>query len=128
MLSDSGRLKQILYNLLSNAIKFTPEGGSITLSVQPVDADRVSFSVTDTGPGISEEEQAIIFEKFRQIDSSVTREYSGAGLGLAITRELCTMLGGTIELQSRPGQGSTFKATLPTQAPAEAKLPLINLT
>ena len=128
MSSDAGRLKQILYNLLSNAIKFTPEEGSVSLSVEPPDGETVSFTVADTGRGMSDEEQEIIFEKFRQLDSSVTRKYSGTGLGLAITRELATMLGGGITLQSQSGRGSSFTVTLPTRAPTEAKVPLINLT
>jgi len=128
MSSDAGRLKQILYNLLSNAIKFTPQEGSISLSVDALDGDMVSFTVADSGPGISPEEQEIIFDKFRQIDSSVTRQYSGTGLGLAITRELAAMLGGSISMESEMGKGSTFSVRLPTKAPADAKIPLINLT
>ncbi|NOX59247.1 MAG: HAMP domain-containing protein [Planctomycetes bacterium] len=128
MCSDSGRLHQILYNLLSNAIKFTAPGGSVVLNVTKVEGDKAAFAVTDTGVGIPESQQATVFEKFRQMDSSVTREYSGTGLGLTITRELCGMLGGRIDLESTEGVGSTFKATLPLQAPASAPAPVVNLT
>ena len=128
MSSDAGRIKQILFNLLSNAIKFTPDNGSVTLSVHKGFDGGIVFDVIDTGPGISEEEQAIIFEKFRQLDSSVTREFSGTGLGLAITRELAHMLGGSVSLSSELDKGSTFTVTLPLKAPTEARLPLINLT
>ncbi|MCH7704792.1 MAG: HAMP domain-containing protein [Planctomycetes bacterium] len=115
--SDSGKIKQILYNLLSNAVKFTPEGGSITLRVGRDGADWVGISVSDTGPGIPVDKRETVFEKFRQLDSSRTREYEGTGLGLAITRELVQLLGGRIELDSEVGVGSTFKVVLPAVAP-----------
>ena len=115
--SDSGKIKQILYNLLSNAVKFTPEGGSITLRVGRDGADWVRLSVSDTGPGIPVNKRETVFEKFRQLDSSRTREYEGTGLGLAITRELVQILGGRIELESEVGVGSTFKVVLPAVAP-----------
>ncbi len=128
MHSDSGRLHQILYNLLSNAIKFTPRGGSVDLIVQPAGDDSILFSVKDTGVGIPQAQLETVFEKFRQMDSSVTREYSGTGLGLAITRELCEMLGGSIAVESAEGVGSTFTATLPLEANANPAPPLVNLT
>ncbi|MCB9850594.1 MAG: HAMP domain-containing histidine kinase [Phycisphaerales bacterium] len=129
MTSDAGRLKQILYNLLSNAIKFTPEEGAVTVRVTPSGDDELQFAVSDTGPGISQEHQAVIFEKFHQLDSSHTREFSGTGLGLAITGELCAMLGGKITLESELGKGSTFIVRLPITAPAQApRMPLVNLT
>ncbi len=128
MSSDSGRIKQILFNLLSNAIKFTPEGGSVSLTVRRHETECVLFAVADTGPGIPEEQQAKIFEKFRQLDSSVTRQHSGTGLGLAITRELSTMLGGSVSVSSTPDEGSTFTVILPVQAPPTTNMPLVNLT
>jgi signal transduction histidine kinase len=128
MHSDAGRIKQILYNLLSNALKFTPEKGAVKLRVYAGERDAITFSVSDTGPGIDEAQQATIFEKFRQLDSSVTREYGGTGLGLAITRELAAMLGGRVHLRSAAGEGSTFTVMLPVLAPAEARVPLVNLT
>ncbi len=117
MQSDRGRLRQILFNLLSNAVKFTPEGGVIRVVAQRVAEDRVRVSVVDSGPGISPEHQAIIFDKFRQIDQSATREHHGTGLGLAIAKDLTTLLGGTINLVSEPGHGATFTVEFPTAAP-----------
>ncbi|MCK4658148.1 MAG: HAMP domain-containing histidine kinase [Phycisphaerae bacterium] len=117
--SDAGKIKQILYNLVSNAIKFTPTGGTVRVGVTPADGEHVRLSVSDTGPGIAADEQEIIFEKFRQLDASVTREHGGAGLGLAITRELAQMLGGRIDLESEEGKGCTFVVTLPWAAPEQ---------
>jgi len=128
METDAGKLQQILYNLLSNAIKFTPEGGTITLTAQTVPPAHVRVSVTDTGPGIAEDQQEAIFEKFRQIDGSASREHGGAGLGLAIAKELTVMLGGTITVASKPGQGATFSVTLPIEVPSrEVQVPLVRL-
>lgn len=112
--SDSGKIKQILYNLLSNAVKFTPTGGSVSLSVERNANDRVRLIVRDTGPGIPDDLRDAVFEKFRQLDASETREHEGTGLGLAITRELVHMLGGVIQLESEDGQGTTFIVELPT--------------
>ncbi|RME40327.1 MAG: sensor histidine kinase [Planctomycetota bacterium] len=111
--SDAGKIKQILYNLLSNAIKFTPTGGTVTLEARAESQERVVLHVRDTGPGIPPEDQETIFEKFKQLDASKTREHEGTGLGLAITRELVRMLGGRITLHSVVGAGSTFTVTLP---------------
>jgi len=127
MRSDSGKIKQILYNLLSNAIKFTPDGGAVTVTATAVNADAVAITVSDTGPGIEEEMFTVIFEKFRQIDSSLTREHGGTGLGLAITKELANMLGGTIRVESEVGQGSSFTVTLPVAAPKKTTQKLIPL-
>ncbi len=127
--SDAGKIKQVLYNLVSNAIKFTPAGGTVRITAAVVEEDRVRLSVSDTGPGISEEAHGRVFEKFRQLDASVTREHGGAGLGLAITKELVQMLGGEIVLQSAEGKGSTFSVTLPRVAPhREVAAPLVRLT
>ncbi len=112
--SDSGKIKQILYNLLSNAIKFTSTGGSVSLVIQHASDSRVRLAVRDTGPGIAEDQQVTIFEKFRQLDASRTREHEGTGLGLAITKELTHRLGGSIRLESTEGEGSTFIVELPT--------------
>ncbi|UDF04110.1 response regulator [Asticcacaulis sp. AND118] len=109
--SDRQRLEQVLKNLLSNALKFT-ESGSVVLRISDDDG-KVRFAVTDTGIGISEEQQRSIFEAFRQADSTISRKYGGTGLGLSISRELSRLLGGHIELQSEPGQGSTFTLVLP---------------
>ncbi len=120
--SDSGKVKQILYNLLSNALKFTPEGGSVTVRVEHHNgAERgVRLGVSDTGPGIPEDQREAVFEKFKQVDASVTREHGGTGLGLAITRELVHILGGEIEFESEIGRGTTFLVTLPATAPEPA--------
>ena len=128
METDPGKLQQVLYNLLSNAIKFTPEGGRITIRAQSAPPQQVRISVTDTGPGIPEDQQEAIFEKFRQVDGSTSRGHGGAGLGLAIAKELISMLGGTIAVASEPQKGSTFSITLPLKAPAkEVQVPLVKL-
>jgi signal transduction histidine kinase len=111
--TDGARLQQVLYNFLSNAIKFSPSGAKIDLQAQADGEDFVRISVTDYGPGIPDDKQQVIFEKFRQADQSHTREHGGTGLGLAIARELTTLLGGTIGVQSTPGQGATFWCRLP---------------
>lgn len=120
MQTDAGKLQQILYNLLSNAIKFTPEGGEITMAAQTVPPEQVRISITDTGPGVPEDQQTAIFEKFRQIDGSESRQHTGAGLGLAIAKELTVMLGGSIAVASTAGQGATFSVTLPLTAPTDS--------
>jgi two-component system sensor histidine kinase BarA len=113
--TDPPKLQQVLYNLLSNGIKFSPVAGRIDLTAQTEDAEHVRISVKDQGPGIEAEKQEVIFEKFRQIDGSVTREHSGTGLGLAISRELVALLGGTMGVHSIQGQGATFWVILPVK-------------
>ena len=110
--TDRQRLEQVLKNLLSNAFKFT-EAGSVTLAIAPIDGDRLELSVTDTGIGISPEQQQSIFDAFRQADGSISRRYGGTGLGLSISRELARLLGGSIALASTPGAGSRFSVTIP---------------
>jgi signal transduction histidine kinase len=114
LLSDSTKLKQVLLNLLSNAIKFTREGG-ILLSVERLDLEHVRFCVADTGIGIKSEHLHEIFEHFRQLDQTHTREYGGTGLGLTITQNLLVLLGGTISVESTYGSGSRFIVELPCQ-------------
>jgi signal transduction histidine kinase len=118
---DVVKLQQILSNLLSNAIKFTPEGGRIILKAE-ADPSHVILTVTDTGVGIADEEQALVFEKFRQSGNPLTREHAGTGLGLSIVRELSKLLGGEVTLQSELGRGSTFTVRLPLQLSAEPRL------
>jgi signal transduction histidine kinase len=119
VLQDHAKVQQILSNLLSNAIKFTPEGGRIAITAARNRAGKLELVVTDTGVGISEEDQQAIFEKFRQGTAAVpggdamTREYSGTGLGLSIVKELCRLLGGEVSLESELGKGSTFTISLP---------------
>ena len=114
---DPLRIRQILLNLLDNAIKFTQQG-EVRLVVEPL-ADKpghVRFSVTDTGPGMGPDVQARIFKAFAQGDGSVTRKFGGTGLGLTICRQLAELMGGSLTLDSAPGQGSTFRLTLPLPA------------
>jgi CheY-like chemotaxis protein/signal transduction histidine kinase/CHASE3 domain sensor protein len=110
--TDPQRLEQVLKNLLSNAFKFTG-GGKVQLAIARTGDDRLAFSVIDTGIGISEEQQKNIFEAFHQADGTISRKYGGTGLGLSISRELARLLGGTIELRSREGSGSTFTLIIP---------------
>jgi signal transduction histidine kinase/ActR/RegA family two-component response regulator len=110
--TDLTRLQQILKNLLSNAFKFT-ERGEVTLSCQRRSGGLLAFSVRDTGIGIAREKQAIIFEAFQQADGTTSRKYGGTGLGLTISREIARLLGGTIDVESEPGRGSTFTVLLP---------------
>lgn len=115
IVTDRGKLSQVLVNLLVNAVKFTPEGGSITVLVGPRDPNGVEFSVTDTGVGIPREKLEHIWEPFEQLDSSDEREYGGTGLGLAIVKRLSRMLSGRISVQSEPGLGSTFELWIPVE-------------
>jgi signal transduction histidine kinase/DNA-binding response OmpR family regulator/CHASE3 domain sensor protein len=110
--TDRQRLEQVLKNLLSNAFKFT-QAGSVRLAVAPAGEDRLAFAVSDTGIGISPEQQQGIFEAFRQADGTISRQYGGTGLGLSISRELGRLLGGAITLESQLGRGSTFTVTVP---------------
>jgi len=114
--SDRQKVKQIVLNLLSNALKFTP-GGSVTMTASyDLRRREVAIAVKDTGVGIPNDDQAKVFEDFRQLDSSPARGYGGTGLGLSICRRLANMLGGTIDLESEPGRGSTFTLRLPAKA------------
>ncbi len=110
--SDEVRLLQILNNLLSNAVKFTHEGG-VTLTARLVDGNRVTIAVQDTGIGMDAKDLTNLFTEFYQADTSHTRRYEGTGLGLAITKRLVEAMGGTIRVESRVGEGSTFTVTLP---------------
>jgi len=119
MYSDDSKVRQILLNLLSNAAKFT-ERGLIQLDVSRAsqdDGDWLTFRVTDNGIGMSAEQLEHIFEAFTQADNSTSRKYGGTGLGLTISREFCQMLGGSISVESIPGQGSVFTIKLPVDAP-----------
>jgi signal transduction histidine kinase len=114
MTTDRTKVKQILLNLLSNAVKFTHKG-YVTLRVRP-SGDAVEVAVADTGIGIKHDHLDVIFEEFRQVDQSRTREYGGTGLGLSVTRKLVALLGGSITVQSEYGLGSTFTVILPLRS------------
>ena len=112
VVGDSLRVRQILLNLLSNAIKFTAKG-SVTVMVEPTEEERangveVRFSVSDTGIGLTEEQQEKLFQSFTQMDASTTRKYGGTGLGLSISRRLAELMGGEAGVRSVAGKGSTF--------------------
>lgn len=121
MRSDLVKVRQILFNLLSNAAKFT-ENGTITLRAAR-EGDALLFEVRDTGIGMSEEQQARLFQRFNQADPSTTRRYGGTGLGLAITKAFCALLGGEIAVASRPGEGSAFTVRLPADLDGAAAAP-----
>jgi signal transduction histidine kinase/CheY-like chemotaxis protein len=116
--TDRTKLKQSLLNLLSNAGKFTHEG-RVRLEVRPA-AGEISFLVSDTGIGMTEEQQSRLFQAFSQAELSTTRQYGGTGLGLAITKHFCELLGGRIAVESTSGRGSTFTITLPDRSHAVA--------
>ena len=120
---DANKLRQILGNLVSNALKFTPPQGRVTLRIQTT-LTQLHLSVSDTGSGISEQDQQTIFEAFKQADGSDTRAHGGTGLGLAISQRLSQLMGGQIHLESTLGEGSSFHVTLPREdAPASPEAP-----
>jgi signal transduction histidine kinase len=114
---DLRLLSQVAVNLLDNALKFTPAGGRVRVATAPEDPAHLRFEVTDTGIGIAAEHQARIFERFFQVDSSSTRSFTGLGLGLAISRDVVRLHGGTLTVESAPGAGSTFRVRLPRTCP-----------
>jgi CheY-like chemotaxis protein/CHASE3 domain sensor protein len=116
IVTDKIRIEQIIKNLLSNAFKFTPKNGSVTVDfVCLEDTQQIKIDVTDTGIGIPEEKQALIFEAFQQADGSTSREYGGTGLGLSICRELSQRMNGKIVVKSEAGKGSTFSLIVPLE-------------
>lgn len=127
--ADRVKLKQIFYNLLSNAIKFTPEGGKIGINVwrtgleeqSSTGVDFIKFSVWDTGVGISSDDIDRIFDEFEQVDTSFSRKYGGAGLGLALTKKLVELHGGHVAVESKLGSGSTFTFYVPFASPLPDK-------
>jgi diguanylate cyclase (GGDEF)-like protein len=133
--ADRVKLKQILYNLLSNAIKFTPEGGMIKVTVAKEEnlegrypwaapgMEFISFSVQDTGIGISPEDKEKIFDEFGQANSDFSRKYGGVGLGLSLTKKLVELHGGNITLESKLGEGSTFTFLIPVTSPVKTTAP-----
>ena len=122
---DPMRLRQILLNLLSNACKFTKEGEVKLLARKLVNGrDWIEFSVSDTGIGMTPEQQAKLFEEFTQADASTAQRFGGTGLGLAITRKLARMMGGDVTVTSEPGKGSTFTVRLPADTDMPAGAPI----
>lgn len=126
--TDETRLIQVLSNLVSNSLKFTQKGGSIDIGFELIEEDNnrgiIRVDVRDSGIGISEENQKLLFKSFEQLDASTTKSYSGTGLGLAISKQLVTLLGGQIGVFSNPGLGSTFWFTFKASFPKEQVAPI----
>ncbi len=116
--ADRRKFKQILYNLLSNAVKFTPDGGTVEVQIRRVGAT-VELSVIDNGIGINPQDHERIFEEFRMLDNVLTKKQQGTGLGLALSRRLAQLHGGTVRVQSELGRGSTFTLSLPLEPQVE---------
>ena len=112
--ADERKFKQILLNLLSNAVKFTPDGGKVTVHAKAIGIG-IEVAVTDTGVGISADDQLVVFDEFKQVGRHYTNKHEGTGLGLALTKRFVELHGGTLTLESEPGVGSTFTFTLPRQ-------------
>jgi signal transduction histidine kinase len=123
VLGDDSRIKQVIDNLLSNAMKFTPSGGTIRLVADDM-GDFVLVSVADSGVGVAKENHEKIFEKFFQVDSSLTRQVGGTGLGLAISKSIIEMHGGRIWVESEVNQGATFRFLLPRLREKRQELPV----
>jgi signal transduction histidine kinase/CheY-like chemotaxis protein len=121
-IGDAGRIRQVLTNLAGNAVKFSADG-CVLIAVECQGQDgqqaRMRVSVQDNGPGIAQDKLELLFRKFSQVDASTTRKYGGTGLGLAISKQLVELMGGTIGVESRPGEGSTFWFTLPLTLDAQ---------
>ncbi len=110
---DQQKFKQVIYNLLSNAVKFTDEGGQVSVSVSFADANHFRVSVRDSGIGIKPDDIRRLFKEFEQLEAGTARRYEGTGLGLALTKKLVELQGGSIQVESEVGKGSTFSVILP---------------
>jgi len=119
---DQQKFKQICYNLLANAVKFTEIGGKVEIGAAPVAGGFFEISVADNGIGIRVEDRERLFHEFEQLEKGAARRYEGSGLGLALTKKLVELQGGTIRVQSEIGVGSTFTVTLPVTG-GEAREP-----
>jgi signal transduction histidine kinase len=108
-------MRQILINLLSNAVKFTPEGGEVTVSVEPEKDGGIALVIADTGIGMNEDEIVIALEPFRQVENALTKKYDGTGLGLPIARRLVELHGGRLEIASAKNIGTVIRAHLPAE-------------
>lgn len=117
---DSYRIKQVLYNLLGNAYKFTKEGSITTTILLVANQSKLAIAVTDTGIGIAKAKQELIFQEFQQAEDDIEAKFGGSGLGLHISRKLANLMGGTLQVSSTPGTGSTFTLTLPAKFTKEA--------
>jgi signal transduction histidine kinase/DNA-binding response OmpR family regulator/HAMP domain-containing protein len=130
LIGDDQRISQVITNLLSNAVKFTPERGSLWLRTLLLKEEEgvctIQVEVQDTGIGMSEEQQSLLFASFQQADSSISRRFGGTGLGLAISKRIVTMMGGSIRVKSKPGEGSTFSFTMEVRRGDEAPRSLLN--
>jgi CheY-like chemotaxis protein len=127
VVGDAARLRQVLFNLAGNAIKFTEQGG-VSIILEPSERpDEVAISVRDTGIGISAEDRSRIFLEFEQADTGSTRKYGGTGLGLTISKRIVENMGGSIALESAPGEGSTFRVTIPLPRSSETDEPTLTV-
>ena len=113
--ADAMRLKQILLNLLSNSVKFTEPGGSVVITVRQPGPDEIAFAVRDTGVGMSEGEIKIALEPFGQVDAGFSRNHEGTGLGLPLASRLAELHGGSLDIESRKGHGTTATVRLPVK-------------
>ena len=118
--ADHRGLKQVVLNLLSNAVKFTPEGGDIVVALSREDDDRLRVAVTDTGIGIAAEDLGRLARPFEQVEGQHSKTTQGTGLGLALTKSLIELHGGTLTLDSEPGRGTTVSFDLPIRRPDQA--------
>ena len=125
MHADLVKVRQVLFNLLSNAAKFTQDGRISLIVRRDAEAASVSFGVHDSGIGMTEEQMGRLFEAFSQAEEHTSRRYGGTGLGLALSREFCRMMGGDITVESRIGEGSTFTATLPVTVIEAESMPSV---
>jgi signal transduction histidine kinase len=116
LFTDDRKLSQILRNFISNAVKFTPHG-EVRVSAAEEDEDMIRFSVADTGVGIAAEHIPSLFNDFSQVDAPIQKRLRGTGLGLALSKQLATLLGGHVEVQSELGKGSVFSVVVPVQLP-----------
>jgi len=112
--ADERKFKQVLLNLLTNGVKFTPPGGDVRIGAA-IEDGMLALSVADTGIGIDASDQGVIFEEFRQVRAEGEAKQEGTGLGLALSRRLVELHGGTLTVESEPGRGSTFTARFPRQ-------------
>ena len=120
--ADSTKLRQVFLNLLSNAIKFTEPEGAISIAVEPVDAERVTVNIGDTGIGMAPEEIPIALAPFEQVDNKLARRYQGTGLGLPLAKALVELQGGDLAISSEPGKGTLVRVSLRRHLPAANEL------